>query len=148
MSIPRALLASLPLAFGCPTGTGGAGDTGSGLELFCESMDDGDVVQIETGGGSTASGVLSGRLITDATEDIHNPNMVANWDFVLENLDVGGTQTRGKTTDLGEFTATLGAGHWSIAISGQRNGYTCANTLEFEIVAGSTTTACMDANCL
>jgi hypothetical protein len=134
------------LLLGCVGGP--SGDTGSNLLLFCETIEDGDTLLIEEGGGSTVSGVLTGRLITDATEDIHNPNMVANWDYVLENLDVGGTQTRGKTNDLGEFGATLGAGNWSIAISGQRNGFTCKNTLQFEIVAGSTTTACMDAHCL
>jgi len=121
-------------------------DTSTTTE-YCYSLDDKNTHFIDTGGGDGASGKLYGRLVTDKAEDLHDPNFVANVEYTLQSLDVGGSQQTGETTSEGDFVETLGAGSWLIKVADQRQGYSCQNDYEFTIEAGDTTRMCLDLAC-
>jgi hypothetical protein len=114
---------------------------------FCEKVEDFDTTYPETGGGQGESGVLVGRLVSDETEELHDPQMVAYVALSLENLDSGGTERSPETDIEGNFTYGLGGGRWRIRVGERKVGFSCNNELEFEIVAGDTLYMCMDLNC-
>ena len=127
-------------------------DAGDGTETgqpggFCYSMADADSTLVEAGGGSGASGLLDGRLITDESDDIRDPAIVVNVDYTIENLDVGGSPLLGKTDSQGSFTESLGQGTWLLNLSDSKGGFTCRNEIEFTIEAGNTTRMCLDVGC-
>lgn len=122
-------------------------DTASYILPFCESMDDSDTYLIETGGGSGASGVVIGRLVTDESDDIHDPNFVADVEYTLENIDVGGTQQQGETDDSGYFKEILGEGNWLLKLSAFKASLDCLNEISFNVEAGNTTDLCIDVHC-
>jgi len=127
-------------------------DAGDGTETgqqtgFCYSMDDADTTVVEPGGGSGASGLLDGRLITDESDDIRDPAIVVNVDYTIENLDVGGSPKLGKTDSEGSFTESIGEGTWLLRLSDSKGGFTCRNEIEFDIEAGNTTRMCLDVGC-
>jgi hypothetical protein len=122
------------------------GDTG-GTGLFCESMSTADQWKIEGGGGTSVSGVIYGRLLTDKSEDPRDPNFVAYVGYAMKSLDVGGVQTPGETDVKGDFVETVGAGQWEITVAAVKNGWTCNNQVSFEVEAGSTTWLCLDLRC-
>ena len=79
-----------------------------------------DLYEIESGGGSGASGAVAGHMLTDESDDIHDPNFVADVEYTLENTDVGGTQQQGQTDGDGYFTEILGEGNWLLKLSAIR----------------------------
>lgn len=121
-------------------------DTGEVLP-YCYTPEDGDTHYVETGGGNGQSGKLYGRLITGRSDDVHDPNFVANVEYTLQNANVGGGQQVGATETGGDFVETLGAGDWTIKVSTQKQGYTCENEYVFGIEAGDTTYLCLEMNC-
>jgi hypothetical protein len=114
---------------------------------FCYSMADADTTLVEEGGGSGASGLLDGRLITDESDDFRDPALVVNVDYTIQNLDVGGSPLLGKTDSQGSFVESLGDGTWLLRLSDSKGGYTCRNEIEFAIEAGNTTRMCLDVAC-
>jgi hypothetical protein len=121
----------------------------SGTEsMWCETMDDADTDYIDQGGGSGASGVLEGRLVTDESEDIHDPNLTAYVEYTLEPPS-GGIATVGETNMDGDFVENLGASDdpWILELSANKPPFTCQNTYEFVIEAGNTTHLCLDVSC-
>ena len=115
---------------------------------FCEKMEDANSYVIEEGEGSTTSGTVEGRVITDESEDLHDPQWVGFLDYTVDNTDVGGTQQQGETEMDGSFIEVLGEGHWNFKISATQAGFSCSNELEFLVQAGGTTLVCVDVNCL
>ena len=123
-------------------------DTSDQVLPFCEKMEDANSYVIDDGGNSTTSGTVEGRVITDESESLHDPQWVGYLDYTVDNIDVGGTQQQGETQQDGSFVEVLGAGHWNFKISASQAGYSCANELEFLVEAGRTTQLCIDVNCI
>ena len=145
--MPFRLFALLPLLAACPAPESETDAPDTAPIAFCETMDDADSYYIEEGGGNGSSGKVIGRLITDVTGSLHDPNLVANVDYTIDNLDVGGTQQQGRTDQDGSFQEVLGEGTWRFKHSAEKSGYSCANTVDFEVEGGNTTWLCIDANC-
>lgn len=123
-------------------------DTGVAGDLpYCYVVADGDTHYIDAGGGVGGSGKLYGRLLTDKSADVHDPNFVASVEYTLQNNDTGGIQQVGKTNVGGDFVETLGAGSWEIKVATQKQGYSCENQYTFSIEAGNTTYLCLDLGC-
>ncbi|MDP6933919.1 MAG: hypothetical protein QGG40_13425 [Myxococcota bacterium] len=127
--------------------TSGVSDDSGGVPPFCESIEDGDSYVISDGGGSSTSGLVQGRLISDETDDLHDTSLIGYLDYSLENSDVGGSPTLDQTEMNGDFSNTLGEGTWVIKASGQRLIYDCSAEFEFAVVAGKTTELCVDLQC-
>ena len=123
-------------------------DTGVPYLPFCEKMEDANSHGIEVGGGSGTSGSVIGRVITDESQDLHDPQWVGFLDYTIDNIDVGGTQQQGETQQDGAFVEVLGAGNWRFKISATQAGFTCANEIEFQVESGNTTQVCVDVNCI
>ena len=140
-------LSSLALlaAVACTGDSDKTDDSSSGP--WCDDIADADSYYIEGTGGSATSGLVSGRLITDASGDLHDPNLVGSVEFLLESVDAGGASVQGETADYGEWSRTLGEGTWLLESTGSRNGYDCNASYEFEVTAGKQTYACIDAAC-
>ena len=111
-------------------------------------MEDADTFLISDGGDSSSSGTVEGRLITDESSDLHDPQWVGFLDYTIDNIDVGGTQQQGETQQDGSFIEVLGAGNWNFKISATVAGYTCANEVAFSVEAGRSTEICIDIDCL
>jgi len=145
----RHIIYNFSLAAGLMGCTGSVDTDSSEPSLpFCEKMDDANSYVIEDGGSSTTSGTVEGRVITDESEDLHDPQWVGYLDYTVDNTDVGGTQQQGETDQDGSFVEVLGEGHWKYKISATMAGYTCSNELEFLVQAGGTTQVCIDVNCI
>ena len=146
MRTPTLIFSLLALSLACTSST----DTDSSEPVlpFCEKMEDGNSYVIEDGGSSTTSGTVEGRVITDESENLHDPQWVGYLDYTVDNTDVGGTQQQGETQQDGSFIEVLGEGHWNFKISATQAGYSCANELEFLVEAGRTTQLCIDVNCI
>lgn len=124
-----------------------ADDTGVGDQPYCTVFRDANTSFIEPGGGNGESGYVLARLVTDKADDIRDPNFVAFVDYTLENLDVGGSQTLGESTQEGDVIETLGAGNWRIKLNKNAAGYNCYNEFDFLVEAGNSTTMCLDVGC-
>lgn len=144
--LPFLLITPL-LASGCPNSNTEKGiDTSS--DYWCESVEAAqDDYEITDGGGSSVSGLLVGRLITDGGDDIHDPSIVGGLDITLTPTSSGGSGSLETTDAYGDFQHTLGAGSWVLVASKTRSGGNCAANYEFEIVADKTTTACILLTC-
>ena len=119
----------------------------SGTTPFCEVWEDADTFVVTEGGGTDGSGTLIGRMITNRSEDLHDTVYVAGVTYTLENLDIGGTPQIAESSSTGDLTHALGEGRWEIALSTTAGGYTCANSMEFDVEAGRTTEVCIDIGC-
>ncbi|MDG1483881.1 MAG: hypothetical protein P8R54_30095 [Myxococcota bacterium] len=139
------------LLVACDDGTTDSGQGSSVLELFCEDVADGGTYELEESQSASidgANGSLIARIVTDESDDTHNPNFVADVTYIIENLDVGGSPRYGESDISGEVAATLGEGNWFIQISNNRvAGFDCYNEASFTIEAGMTTFLCLDVNC-
>ncbi len=144
-------VAMLALMIGCDDSNKDSGAGSSSLDLFCEDIADAGAYEVEdsaAGGVTGANGSLFARIITDESDDAHNPNYVANVTYVIENLDVGGSPRYGESDTVGEIEATLGEGNWWIQLSNNRvAGFDCYNEATFTIEATRTTYLCLDVNC-
>ena len=135
----------LMLAAGCT----GSGSDSSGDQLpFCETFDDADTSHVEDGGGSGASGAVMGNVVTNESDDIHDPNLVSFVEYTMDYLDHGGALQSNQTDQEGYFHEVLGEGRWLMKLSAQKPGYDCSNELEFEVDAGNTTRLCVDVGCI
>jgi len=145
MVIPLLLLA------GCDSDSNDSGAGGDSLDLFCEDVADGGSYELEESQSASidgANGSLVARIVTDESDDPHNPNYVADVTYIIENIDVGGSPRYGESDITGEIIATLGEGNWYIQISNNRvAGFDCYNEGTFIIEAGMTTILCLDVNC-
>ena len=114
---------------------------------FCETLDHADTARVVSGGGNGSSGKVQGHFITDISDDIHDPNMVAFVEYVVENSDVGGVPQISDSDRSGDFVETLGAGSWLIRMSYARGAYSCQNEVPFVVQAGNTTKLCIELGC-
>jgi|GEM_PF-3044122 len=145
MTLSRALA-----VFGCLLlGSCGGDKADSGLrtDAFCFGMDDANTWTIEPLDGDPSSGQIWGRLATDESDDIRDPNLVAYVDYTLQSVDVGGSAQRGNTDDGGEFEERVGAGNWRLRLSAIKGGFQCENDLEVPVEAGKLTILCVDVGC-
>ncbi len=138
----------LLLFFSCtPSNLPDSADTAI-FDEFCSVFAEAGDTRLEDGSGdSTSSGQIQGQFVQDVLVDARDPQFVAFVDYLLENVDVGGQATRGRTDAVGRFTATLGQGNWQIKTSGHQGSYYCAQESTFAIVAGKVTLLCVDMNC-
>lgn len=117
-------------------------------EPFCVTYDEAGSVLMEDGLDPTASsGRVVGQLITGVVTDPHDPVFVSFVDYILENVDVGGLPTVGRTDADGFFTESLGPGTWHFKTSGHQSSYYCAADQTFTISAAKLTRVCVDMNC-
>lgn len=139
------LLATLSLA-ACPTPR--VTDTGTAEGPYCVGLEDGDTWEIDGTGGGSTSGTFSGRLITDASTTYDDFRYVANKDYTVENVDVGGTtQTNGRTDSAGYFTGSGAAGTWEFQAGALVDTLTCNATFQFEVEVGKNTSVCAVLRC-
>jgi len=117
------------------------------VDDFCTTAGEGGDNKLEDGTGEGTSGQIRGQFIQSVLADARDPQFVAFVDYLLENRDVGGQATRGRTDGDGKFTATLGAGNWRIRTSGHQGSYYCSQETDFAVVAGKVTVLCVDMNC-
>ncbi len=123
-------------------------DTGQSLPPFCYSLEDGETWRFEGSGGGETSGSFDGNLITDFSEDIFDPDYVAYVEYVVENLDVGGTtQQYGRTDNVGIFQGTGAPGLWAFTAGTQVGDATCSAYTEFQVEVGTTTRVCAVMHC-
>ncbi len=97
--------------------------------------------------GTGTSGQVVGQFIQDVVVDPRDPQYVAFLDYLLDNQDVGGASSRGRTDAEGRFTATLGAGNWQVQTSGHQGSYYCAQETVFQVQAGKLTKLCINMDC-
>jgi hypothetical protein len=145
----RTRLLALVAASGCGDKGGvTTDDTGHALP-FCYDFADADTYVVDQGGGDPGSGQVVARLITDssASGDVRDPQYVAQMDYTMENLDVGGAPQAGKTDQDGAFTEEVGAGNWRISISGTKAGKYCENQIDIVVEDGNTTRVCLATAC-
>ncbi|MCB9762207.1 MAG: hypothetical protein H6739_20575 [Alphaproteobacteria bacterium] len=118
------------------------------VEGFCTDYTaEADSVSLEEGNEGATSGQVQGRLIQGVVADPSDPRFVSFVDYIMDNLDVGGQPTVGRTDADGYFTETLGAGNWHIKTSGHQGSYYCAADLDFTVISGRITRLCVDMNC-
>lgn len=122
-------------------------DSGLGIDAFCYQMADAGTWSVESLDNDPASGEIWGRLATDESDDIHDPNLVAFVDYTLQSIDVGGSAQRGRTDDGGELEERVGAGTWLLKVSAIKGGYHCSSELEVPVEAGKRTVLCVDVGC-
>ena len=99
----------------------------TGLELgdpFCETYGEANSSLLTEEPIDGPSGLISGTLVQGVVTDPHDPQYVAFVDYLLENLDVGGQPTVGRTNAEGRFTATLGPGNWRTVLSSSKSAAT------------------------
>lgn len=115
---------------------------------FCYSLEDGDDWKLDGTGGGSTSGTFTGRLITDAAEDYDDGSFVANIEYTVENIDVGGTtQTRDRTDSGGYFEGSGAAGTWRFMAGAIVDNRTCNADMTFEVEVGNNTTVCAVLSC-
>ncbi len=114
---------------------------------FCFSMDDANDWVFEDLDDDPSSGQVWGRLVTDESTDLFDPNLVAFVDYTLQNTDVGGSAQRWSTDENGEFEERVGEGSWRLRLSAIKGGYHCENDIEVPVEAGKLTVVCVDVGC-
>jgi hypothetical protein len=117
------------------------------VDDFCTSTADAGTSSLEEGTGTGTSGQVVGQFIQDVVVDPRDPQYVAFLDYLLDNQDVGGASSRGRTDAEGRFTATLGAGNWQVQTSGHQGSYYCAQETVFQVQAGKLTKLCINMDC-
>lgn len=117
-------------------------------EPFCVDYSEaGDVTMDDGVNTDSTSGRVFGQLVTGVVVDPHDPVFVSFVDYIVENVDMGGLPTVGRTDGEGHFTESLGPGHWHFKTSGHQGAYYCAADQDFTINAGQLTRVCVDMNC-
>jgi len=101
-----------------------------------------------TSTAAAGSGTLDLRVITDQSDDPHDPYYVAYRNYTLEPALTGGVQTTGSTSGDGLVEKTLGAGVWKFEATWTRGSTTClAASEELLVNDGETTHACLVLTC-
>lgn len=132
---------------GCTSDADKTVDDSSLSQYWCETLDDVNDYYIEDGGGSGASGLIKGRIITSYGDDIHAPQLVGRLDYTLESVSSGGSPQLEKTDDYGEFSATVGEGTWRVQAATTISGNSCGADYQFEVVGSKTTYICVELAC-
>ena len=143
-------LATIAGVWFCTAVMGCGDDKNGGVQVedaFCFGMGDTETWTIEPLDDDPSSGQIWGRLATDESDDIRDPNLVAFVDYTLQSIDVGGSAQRGETDDGGEFEERVGEGEWRLRLSAIKGGYNCENDLEIPVEAGKLTVLCVDVGC-
>ncbi len=122
-------------------------DSGPVGDTFCSALGERGVTERIEGGATGASGALSVRVITSASDDVRDPLYVAFKDYSLEHVSAGGVQTTGYTSGDGLVQELLGPGIWNFRASFPRGSRTCLAEMQVEIQAGTTTRACAVMDC-
>ena len=137
------------LVLGCTNTSDAPIDTvDSGMvDTFCTSYEQAGANKLEDGSGDATSGHVKGQFIQGVSDDPRDPQFVAFVDYLIENVDVGGQATRGRTDQDGAFAGTLGGGNWLIKTSGHQGSYSCGQETTFAVTPGKVTVLCIDMNC-
>lgn len=122
-------------------------DTYVEADTFCTTYDQANTAVLQEGELDNPSGRVVGQLIQNVVTDPLDPQYVGFVDYLLENLDVGGQPTVGRTDADGRLSATLGPGSWNIKTSGNQGVYYCAAEYAFTVNPSRTTRVCVDMNC-
>ena len=108
----------LPLLSLCALAACKGDDEGPKIEPpFCFTMDDADSFELVAYDDDPSSGRIEGRLVTDESADVHDPQLVAFVAYTLTNLDVGGSPQLGETDIEGKLFERVGAGNWRLQLS-------------------------------
>ena len=113
------------------------------LDIFCDNADEAYETEFVDGGAIGNSGRLEAQLMSNA-EYPRELEHIANATYILENLDVGGGESLGQASPLGEIETTRGEGNWLMRIEGETG---CAGEVTFEIVAAQTLKMCIPVTC-
>ena len=113
------------------------------LDLFCDAPEESFVEEYSDGGASGNSGRLIAQLMSDADYP-RDLTYIAKSTYILENLDVGGGESRGQADALGTIETIRGEGNWSMRVGGPTG---CLGDVSFEILAGQTLNICVPLIC-
>ena len=113
------------------------------LDIFCDSEEEAMSEDYIEGGASGSSGKLEAQLMSDA-KYARDLTYIENSTYILENLDVGGGESRGQSDPTGGIETIRGEGNWSMRIEGPTG---CIGDVEFEIKAGKTLQMCVPLYC-
>ena len=113
------------------------------LDIFCDSLEEAYFEEYVAGGATGSSGRLEAQLMSDA-EYARDLTYIENATFILENLDVGGGESLGQATPIGEIETTRGEGNWSMRIEGPTG---CEGDVEFTIKKEQTLKMCIPLLC-
>ncbi|MEC7983538.1 MAG: hypothetical protein VX278_00155 [Myxococcota bacterium] len=113
------------------------------LDIFCDSEGEAYVTEEIDGGAIGNSGRLEAQLMSNADYP-RELEHIANATYILENLDVGGGESLGQASPLGEIETTRGEGNWLMRIEGPTG---CVGEVTFEIVAATTLKMCIPVTC-
>jgi hypothetical protein len=114
---------------------------------FCFTMEDADSFVLSPFDDDPSSGQIQGRLVTDESADVHDPQLVAFVAYTLTNLDVGGSPQLGETDIEGKLFERVGAGNWRLQLSAAKGAYDCVNSVDLVVEAGQQTDLCVDVAC-
>ena len=113
------------------------------LDVFCDTPEEAYVEEYVAGGASGNSGKLHAQLMSDADYP-RDLTYIAKSTYILENLDVGGGESRGQSDAIGTIETIRGEGNWSMRIEGPTG---CLGDVTFEIIAGQTLNICVPLDC-
>ena len=113
------------------------------LDIFCDTPEEAFFEEYQSGGATGSSGRLEAQLMSDA-EYPRDLTYIQNATFILENLDVGGGESLGQASPIGEIETTRGEGNWSMRIEGPTG---CVGDVEFVIQKEQTLKMCILINC-
>ncbi len=138
----------LPLLSLCALAACKGDDEGPKIEPpFCFTMDDAESFELVAYDDDPSSGRIEGRLVTDESADVHDPQLVAFVAYTLTNLDVGGSPQLGETDIEGKLFERVGAGNWRLQLSAAKGAYDCENSIDLVVEAGQQTNLCVDVAC-
>ena len=113
------------------------------LDIFCDSQEEAMVQNYIDGGASGSSGKLEAQLMSDA-KYARDLTYIENSTYILENLDVGGGESRGQSDPIGGIETIRGQGNWSMRVEGPTG---CIGDVSFEVKAGKTLQMCVPLYC-
>jgi hypothetical protein len=138
----------LPLLALCALSACKGDDEGPKIEPpFCFTMSDADSFELVAYDDDPSSGRIEGRLVTDESADVHDPQLVAFVAYTLTNLDVGGSPQLGETDIEGKLFERVGAGNWQLQLSAAKGAFDCENSVDVVVEAGQQTNLCVDVAC-
>jgi hypothetical protein len=138
----------LPLLSQCALAACKGDDEGPKIEPpFCFTMDDAESFELVAYDDDPSSGRIEGRLVTDESADVHDPQLVAFVAYTLTNLDVGGSPQLGETDIEGKLFERVGEGNWQLQLSAAKGAYDCENSIDLVVEAGQQTNLCVDVAC-
>ena len=113
------------------------------LDIFCDNSEEAYSEEYIDGGATGNSGRLEAQLMSDAAYP-RDLTYIENATYILENLDVGGGESLGQATPIGEIATTRGRGNWLMRVEGPTG---CIGEVEFVIQEGKTLKMCIPLTC-